>query len=387
LVVAEVGLACLLLIGAGLMLHSLLNLLRSEPGFRPEHVLTASISLPEEGYTADGASSRFFAALLAELNTVPGVEAVGAATDLPWTGYDDNMGGWVVEGEKPPPNQEFHARYHAATPGFFQAVGIPLIKGRFFDDRDAKDSPKVLVINQAMARECWPHADAVGRRVSFDDEPKEKDWLTVIGVVGDVKDKPENAGAEPAFWWPHSQAGFPSLKIALRSRLETAALGGQLGRIVHRLDPALAVADIKSLDAIADIPYSTPRFVFFLIGLFAALALALACVGVYGVISYSVNLRQHEFAIRAAVGAKPWQVMRVVLGQGVRLAVLGALGGLLCGLALERVVGNVLYEVNGHDPLTFGVAVLAAIATAVLACYLPARRATLSDPMRALQAE
>ena len=387
LVVSEVGLASVLLIGSGLMLHSLLNLLRCEPGFRPEHVLTASISLPRKGYSQEGSAVLFYENLIRELNTLPGVDAAGGGTDLPWTGYDDNTGGFLVEGRQPPPHAEFHARYHVATPGYFRAVGIPLIRGRDIDGRDIKGSSKVLVINQAMARECWPNEDPVGRRLAFDDHPKEKDWFTVAGVVGDVKDKPENAQAEPAFWWPQSQTGFLSLKLAVRARTDTAILAQQLGRIVHRMDPALAVAEVRSMDAVAEDAFSTPRFALFLVLLFAALALAMASIGIYGVISYSVNLRRQEFAVRVAMGARPWHVMRLVMGQGVRLAAIGAAIGLGCGLALGRALASILYEVSGADLPTLAGSAGVALAMAALACYLPARRVLARDPMRSLQAE
>lgn len=269
-----------------------------------------------------------------------------------------------------------------------RAVGTSLVSGRFFDARDTKEAPPALIINQAMAR-YWHQGKALGRRLSFDDDPKEKDWLTIVGIVADVKDKPESAAAEPAFWWPVPQTfgRFRVMYVVLRSGTDTQTLSQQLQAIVHRMDPALALAEVRSMDAITDASYSTSRFSFFLVSLFALLAWTLASIGIYGVISYSVNLRLHEYAVRIALGASVWQVMRLVMGQGVRLAAVGACIGLVCGIALARLLASILYQVTGADPLTLGAAAFVALASAALACYVPARRVVANDPMRALQAE
>ena len=389
LVVAEVSLSFILLVGAGLMLRSLVNLLNAEPGFRPQHVLTASISLPGTNYHDADSVTRFYERLLAGLGRIPGVQAAGAGTDLPWTGYDDNNGGLTLEGLTPPPHEDFHARYHAATPDYFRAVGTPLASGRWFNAHDTKDSAPVLIINQSMASRYWPDGKALGRRLSFYDQPQEKDWLTIVGIVADVKDKPESAAAEPAFWWPATQTfgRFRTMYVVLRSGIDTPVLSRQLQITVHKLDPALAVGDVRSMDAITDASYSTSRFSFFLVSLFALLAWTLASIGIYGVISYSVGLRLHEYAVRIALGASVWQVMRLVMGQGVRLAAVGACIGLLCGVVLARVLASILYQVTGADPLTLAAAAFVALASAALACYVPARRVIANDPMRALQAE
>ena len=262
------------------------------------------------------------------------------------------------------------------------------MSGRFFDARDTKEASPVLIINQAMAK-YWHQGKALGRRLSFYDKPKEKDWLTIVGVVGDIKDKPESTAAEPAFWWPVPQTygRFRTMYVVLRSGTDTQKLSQQLQAIVHRMDPALALADVRSMDAITDASYSTSRFSFFLVGLFAVLAWTLASIGIYGVISYSVNLRLHEYAVRIALGASVWQVMRLVVGQGVRLAVAGTAIGLVCGIVLARALAGILYQVPGADPLTLAGAAFVALASAVLACYVPARRVVDNDPMRALQAE
>ncbi|MFN7996540.1 MAG: ABC transporter permease [Bryobacteraceae bacterium] len=388
LVVAEVSLACILLAGAGLMLRSFVNLLRMDPGFRPEHVLTAGISLPDASYKPVE-MIRFYDRLLSNLGTVAGIRAAGIGTDLPWTGYDDNIGGLTIEGQKPPPGQEFHGRYHVASPDYFRALGIPLVEGRFFNNGDSMKGHPVMIVNQAMARRCWPNGSAIGGRIAFDDHPKESDWMTVVGVVGDVKDKPESKEAENAFWWPllQSPTRVNSMSLVLRGTSDPASLVNVLRNAVRQMDPTLAVADVRLMDQIADASISMPRFALFLVTLFAGLALTLAAIGMYGVISYSVNQRTHEFGLRVALGAKPWDVERLVLRQGMKLALLGIAIGVAGALALGRILWSLLYNVGGADPLTFVSVSIAAFVIAALACYLPARRATSADPMAALRTE
>ena len=390
LVVGEVALACVLLAGAGLMLRSFVNLLRTDPGFQPRHVLTAALSLPNERYKTAPDVTRFYTQLTADLAAAPGVQAAGIGTDLPWTGYNENIGGWTIEGHKSLPGQENHARYHIASPDYFKAIGVPLLRGRFYTDHDDKDSPRVLIINQALAQRYFPNEDALGRRIDFfDDQPKEKDWFRIVGIVGDVKDRPNSSSAEPAFWWSMRQLPWPetNMSVAVRSSSDPAFLVNQLRLSVRRLDPTLALGDVRVMDQIADAGVATPRFALFLVALFAALALALAAIGIYGVISYSVNQRMPEFGMRMALGAKPWDVIQLVLKQAVRLSLVGTALGIVCALAFTRLLGSLLYQVSGTDPLTFAIVAVTAVATATLACYLPARRATNADPMQSLRAE
>jgi predicted permease len=389
LVVGEVGLACLLLVGAGVMLRSFVNLLRLDPGFHPEHVLTAEIALPNANYKTTDNIASFYQRLLTNLNTLPGLHAVGAGTDLPWTGYDENLGGFTIEGKTPPPHEEFEARYHTASPDYFRAVGIPLVQGRFFDERDIKDSPRVLLINDVMARLYWPGEEAVGKRIAFDDKPKESDWFRVVGIVGDVKDSPESKGAKPAFWWPVLQQPFQfaNMMIVLRGNSSPLLLTAALRTKVRELDPSLAVAHVRLLDRVVEEQFSTPRFALFLIGLFAGLALLLAAIGIYGVISYSVSQRMHEFGMRVALGATSRDLIKMVMKQGVLLAVIGVAIGMGCALAFAGVLDSLLYGVSARDPLTLiGVAAMA-VGVATLASLPSAHRATGADPMTSLRTE
>jgi predicted permease len=387
LVISEVSLACILLIGAGLLFRSLINLIRTDPGFQQEHVLTASLSLPREKYKGDDAAATFYDHLVTALEPMPGVQSVAVGSDVPWTGYNENLGGFSIEGKQPPPHQEFHARYHMATPDYFRALGIPLLRGRFFTKADKKDAPKVLIINQAMADLYWPHEDVVGKRLTFSDKPKEKDWVTVVGIVGSIKDQPNSPGATPAFWWPELQQPYPDMSLVVRADGDPQALVNTVRSEVAKLDPALAVADIRLMNQIAGTSVATQKLVFVLVGLFAALAIILAMIGTYGVISYSVTQRRAEFGLRIALGAQRSDVLRLVLSQAAALVLAGTFVGLIVALTLSRVLRNLIYDVSAADPLTFASVAIIVIFVAIAACYIPARRATQSDPMNALRAE
>jgi predicted permease len=386
LVICEVTLACILLMGAGLMLRSFVRLLAANPGFRPEQTLTASLSLPRASYKDDRSRALFYEKLLDRLRNSPGVTAAGAGSDLPWTDWDENAGGFTIQGEPPPPDQFFHARYHEATADYFRALGVPVLRGRAFDSRDNADSPHVILVNQAMAR-YWQHGDALGGRFTFEDQPKEKDWATVIGIVGDVKDAPQDAYAQPGFWWPMAQAPFANFSVALRSNLDPALAADRLRAAVREIDGSLAVSEIRTMKDVAGEAYSTSRFALLLVALFAALALLLAGIGTYGVIAYAVSQRIHEFGLRMALGARPAALMTSVLANGMRLAITGLLLGIVLGLALARLLGNLLYGVSTADPVAIGATCIITVSVAALACYLPALRATQSDPMTMLRAD
>jgi predicted permease len=388
LMMAEVSLACVLLIGAGLMLRSFLNLIHLDRGFREEHVLTASLSLPHAQYKTPEQTARFYSQLVTRLNALPGIESAGAGSDLPWTGYDENVGGFNIEGKKPPPNDEFHARYHMATPGYFSAMGIPLLEGRFFTEADHRDAPEALIINRAMAERYWTHEDALGKRITFEDAPKkDSDWKTVVGVVGDVKDQPNSPGTEPAIWWSEGQNSQPDMLVVIRARTDARMLADALRDEVHRLDPELAVADVKLMDKVVDSAVSTPRLALALVSLFAGLAILLAAIGAYGVIAYSVSQRTQEFGLRVALGAQRADLMRMVMVQSASLAVPGTILGVLLALSLGRAVQSLIYGVSTADPLIFAAVALLVLAVALIASFVPALRAAGANPMTTLRAE
>ncbi len=240
-----------------------------------------------------------------------------------------------------------------------------------------------------MAKHYWPGEDAVGKRISFSDKPAEKDWFRIVGVVGDVKDQPANTAAKAAFWWPLEQMPFDNtdMSVAIRANSDPAQLATQLRLALRQLDPGIALADLRPMNQIADASVSSQRFTLFLIGLFAALALVLATIGMYGVISYSVSQRMPEFGMRIALGAGPWDLQRLIVGQGLTLSIAGAGIGLLCAAALGRLLASLLYGVSALDPITFAAVAVLALLTTTLACYFPASRATKADPMSSLRSE
>jgi predicted permease len=386
LVVGEIALAFALLVGAGLFLRSFVNLLHTDAGFQAENVLTARIVLPRVRYGTQETKNPFFHELIDRISNLPGVRAVGASSDVPWTSYDENSG-FTVEGRLSVPNDEPHARYHSATPDYFRAMGIPLIKGRFLTDADDPKAPIVVVINSSMARKYWPGQDAVGKRITFSDKPAEKDWTRVVGVVGDVKDTASAAAAEPAFWWSQQQQGFGDMLIAVRAAGDPTLLVGTVRNQLAQMDAELPLTDVRTMEQVASASMGGPRLLLVLTGVFSALALGLAAIGTYGVIAYSVAQRTHEFGLRIALGARGWDIVKLVGGQGLRLALSGIVIGFMISLALGRLLDKLLYGVKGYDPLTSLAAFAGALMVAMLAGYIPARRATQVDPMISLRSE
>jgi hypothetical protein len=246
-----------------------------------------------------------------------------------------------------------------------------------------------MIINQAMAR-YWQHGDALGGKLTFEDHPKAKDWYTIIGIVKDIKDTPKDAAAQPAFWWALMQEPFPAARngvLAIRSNLGERTMSETLRGVVRGLDRTLAVSDIRTMDEVADKSYSTSRFAFVLVGVFAGLAVLLAAIGTYGVIAYSVSQRIPEFGIRMALGASRMDILRSVLANGMKLALAGVVLGVVLGVALARLLGGLLYGVRISDPPAIGATCAIALIVAAIACYVPGIRATHADPMNALRAD
>ena len=267
-------------------------------------------------------------------------------------------------------------------------MGIPLLQGRWFTAADKKGAPTALIINHAMAQKYWSGEDAIGKRITFEDNPKkDDDWMRVVGVVGDVKDQPNSPSAEPAFWWSEYQVAQPDISIVVRTQSDPRQVADGLRDAVHRLDPELAVADVKLMNQVADASVSTPRFTFALVGLFAGLAILLAGIGAYGVIAYTVSQRTSEFGLRVALGAQRGDLLRMVLAQSARLVVPGISLGLLFALSLGRILQSLLYGVHPSDPLILATVTLLVLIVSLLASYAPARRAALADPMTTLRAE
>ena len=386
LVISEVALALVLLVGAGLLMRSFWKLQQTNPGFNPEGVLTASLTLPGARYGDVSKVAAFQQQLLERLTALPGVQAIGLTSDLPWTGYDENAG-FTIEGKTFPPNQEPSARYHYASTDYFRTIGVPLIAGRFFSAEDHPGTPNVVLINRSMAERYWPGESAVGKRFTFASQPQEKDWNTVAGVVGDVKDFPYSPAAEPAFYWPMTQEPTREMILAVRANADPSQLVEAVRGEVRAIDKDLPLAEVKTLETIAATAVAGQRFTLWLVGLFALTALLLSAIGIYSVLSYLVAQRTHEIGVRMALGAKRRDVLRLLIGQGMSLAFLGVTLGLVASFGLTRLLKNLLFNVSATDPLTFAAIVLLLTTVALLACFIPAWRATKVDPLVALRYE
>jgi predicted permease len=386
LVIIEVALALTLLAGAGLLIRSFWKLQQTDPGFNAERVLTASLSLPGARYGDAPKVAAFQQRLLERLAALPGAQSAGLTSDLPWTGYDENAG-FAIEGKTFPPNDGPSARYHFVSSDYFRTIGVPLIAGRFFNADDRRDAQPVVLINRAMAERYWPGASAVGKRFSFSSQPKERDWFTVVGVVGDVKDFPHSPAAEPAFYWATMQQTPRQIILAVRSSADPLNLVEAVRGEVRALDKDLPLADAQTLETIAATAVAGRRFTLWLVGLFALTAMALAAIGIYSVLSYLVAQRTHEIGLRMALGAQLGDVLKLVVRQGMTLVLTGLAVGITAAIALTRLIKGLLFEVNATDPLAFAMAAALLALVALLACYIPARRATKVDPMVALRYE
>jgi len=386
LVVTEVALALALLAGAGLLIRSFWKLQQTDPGFNPERVLTASLSLPGARYGDAPKVAAFQQRLLERLAALPGAQSAGLTSDLPWTGYDENAG-FAIEGKTFPPNDGPSARYHFVSSDYFRTVGVPLIAGRFFNADDRQDAQPVVLINRSMAERYWPGESAVGKRFTFSSQPKEKDWFAVVGVVGDVKDFPHSPAAAPAFYWPTMQQTPRQFILAVRSSADPLNLIEAVRGEVRALDKDLPLADAQSLETIAATAVAGRRFTLWLVGFFALTAMALAAIGIYSVLSYVVAQRTREIGLRMALGAQLNSVLKLVIRQGMTLVLSGIASGMAAAFALTRLIKGLLFDVSATDPLAFALAAALLALVALLACCVPAWRATKVDPMVALRHE
>jgi putative ABC transport system permease protein len=388
LVVAEIALSLVLMAGAGLLLESFRRQLLVDPGFDPRNVLTFAVSLPPTRYPRPDQRAGFYAELLEGVRHLPGVISAGAITPLP-LGGDDIATRFTVEGRpQPAPGQKPRAEYRAVTAGYFETMRIPLRKGRTFGADDRRGAPAVAVVNETLAAQVFPGQDPLGQRLRIGVATDESDPLTfaIVGVVGDV---PTFGGriAPPEIYVPHLQQSWTWMSLVVRTSGDPVLLTGALRRQVGALDPEQPVYDVRPMLELLSDSVALSRFITALLGGFALLGLALATVGVYGVVAGSVDRRTGEFGLRLAGGANARDVLRMVMGQAARLAAAGVTLGLLASFALTRVMQGLLFGVSATDPATFAaVAGVLAMAT-LLASYLPARRAARLDPAAVLREE
>jgi predicted permease len=393
--VTEVALAVLLLIGAGLLLRSFSRLLDVDPGFKTSHVLTFEVNLPAD--TPPPRIVSFFDRLVDRLEALPGVVAAAAVSELPLTGVE-SVAGVLPEGQPIPtdPGEVKQADWHKITPRYFQAMNIPLLRGRALNAGDIDGKPNVAVIDETMAQVCWPGQDPVGKRFrigrkQYPDNDPMHPWVTVVGVVGTVRHTGLSADPRPQMYRLQAQTPGPLMPyqsvIVVRTKGAPAALAGAARAAVHDVDRDQPVANVRTLEQVVSDSVAPRRFNLFLLGIFAALALALSAVGIYGVTAYSVAQRTRELGLRMALGARPQGVLSLVLKEAASLVGLGILLGLAGAFVLTRLMASLLYGVGSTDPLTFAVVAVVLILIALLAAYLPGRRATRVDPIVALRTE
>jgi putative ABC transport system permease protein len=385
LVVTEVALAVVLLVGAGLMIKSFQRLQAFDPGFKAENVVTARVRLPEQRYSPEKIND-FSRQLIEKLESAPSAESVSVASDVPLGGVV-NATSVAIEG-RTEAEDLVRVYAHHVSPRFFSTLGIPLLRGRDFTSQDSAQAPKVAIISDSMARRFWPGQDALGKRISRGSGEHLR-WYSIIGIARDVKHRAlvREENQDPDVYFSLAQEPDTGLVISARTTGDATSVISVLRREVDSLDPTVPLYDIATLDQFLDGQVTEERFSTVLLSIFAFLAIALASVGIYGVMSYSVTERTHEFGIRMALGARQRDVLNLVVGQGMALVMVGVVVGLVAAVALTRLIATMLYSVSATDPLTFAVVSLLLAGVAFAACYLPARRATRVDPMAALRYE
>ncbi len=387
LLVAEVTLALVLVAASGLLVRTFVHLLRAGGGFDAAHVLTFELTLPPAKYDDADRMVRLYQSVLERLRTLPGVRAAGIGETVPMDGAGEGTGvripGRQAASDRVPP----FAAYTIVSPGYFAAVGTPILRGRGFLDTDTADSRRVAIVSAAMAGRYWPGQDVVGKAVSL---PIYSFDMTIVGVAADVKHQSFREEPGPEMYVPFTQKPWPSMQtmhVALRTTADPASAASHARAAIQAIDPDLPMANVETLEAIAADALGPPRFAMLLLSAFGGLALALACVGLYGAVSASVAQRTQEIGVRMALGAPRRRVFAMVLGEGARVAALGVTLGVAASLALLRTMTSFLYGVQPADPATFAAVSALLFAVALLACYVPARRATRVDPMAALRCD
>jgi putative ABC transport system permease protein len=383
-IVVQVALALVLLVGGALFTKSFYRLLQVDPGFKPENLLTLEYRLPRNKYVESSAQWEFHRQVIERLREVPGVQSAALIRGLPLTGNGGSVRIALPGGETPPKGREPQVLFNTATPEYFETIGIPLIRGRLFGDGDRLDTPAAFVVNQTLARRFWPDQDPLGKQIKIVGD----DTLgTVVGVVGDAKHEWLSEEQRPQIYNCYSQSPGFFATVVVRTKVEPMSLSHAVREAVWKVDKDQPVWKVRTLESLLAYNVADKRFLMLLMGVFAALALTITAVGLYGVVNYTVGRRTHEIGIRMALGARAGDVLRLVINQGMRLAITGVGIGLIASFALTRFIQSLLFGVSASDAVTF-ISVPALLGgVALLACYIPARRATKVDPLIALKHE
>jgi putative ABC transport system permease protein len=387
LVVSEIAMTLVLLVCAGLLIRTVMVLRSVDTGFNPKNILTMSIGLPGIKYPKPENQIAFFKQVVDRLATVPGVKAVGTTSVLPLSDNFDGRG-IAVEDRPKPRGEEITVDLYIATPGYLRAMEIPLLKGRAITEQDTQDSPKILLINSTMANQLWPNEDPLGKRIKFPGSEKNpQGWREIVGVVKDVSQYALDAKPPMQMYVPHSQFPNSLSTIVVKTDNDPTAMTGAIRREILEIDKDQAVFKVTTLEQLMGDSILARKFFMLLLLVFAALALVLAAIGIYGVMSYVASQRTHEIGIRMALGAQTSDVLKLIIGNGMVLALVGVVIGLAGAFALTRVMAGILFGVSATDVMTFVTVSVGLIAIALVACYLPARRATKVDPLVALRYE
>jgi putative ABC transport system permease protein len=388
LAMAEISLAMVLLVGGGLLIRSFALVTSVNPGFDPQRVIEAEVSLPQFQYSTPQQWTAFSNELLAHLHAQPGMRDSALAAPLPMDRQGEATFPFTIVGAPPlPPGQLPTADYATVSPDYFPVMRIPLLRGRFFSDRDSPSSGKVAIISEELARRYFPNQDPLGRQMKFGFPPNSEVSREIVAIVGDVRDSALSRKPRPMMYVPFAQAPLYGGEVVVRSSLSASSVAAGIRQAVRSIDKNLPVTDIEPLNDALGRSISQERFRTFLLGSFSAIALLLAAIGIFGVISYSVSQRTHEIGIRMAMGAGHRDVLRLILAQGAKLALWGLGIGTVAALVLTRLMSSLLYSVSATDPVTFISVAIILVAVALTACYIPARRAMRVDPMVALRHE
>ena len=387
-VVTQVALALVLLVGAGLLTKSFSHLQSVEPGFQPNNLLTMRVSLPSRKYDTDPKVISFFSQATEKLRAIPGVEAAGAINTLPFSGPHSGTNIDIEGQPKRPSSQGLSTGICVTDMNYFQAMGIPLKRGRLFTQQEATEMRHVVVINEAFARVNFPGQDPLGKRVTIymKDDPDNKP-TEIIGIVGDNRHLGLDTEVEPMAFWPQPELTYSSMTLAIRTRGDAMNIAAAARNVIHEIDPEQPIGEVNTMNGLMARSTARSRFNTVLLAVFSIVALVMAAVGIYGVISYSVQQRTHEIGIRMALGAQQRDVRALVVKQGVVLGSIGVAAGLIASFSLTRLIASLLFEVTATDASTFASVAAGLFIVTLIACYIPARRATKVDPLVALRYE
>ena len=386
LVVSEVALSLVLLIGAGLLFRSFLALLDTNPGFNPEGLLTMSLNLPVTKYKEENQRAAFYLDLIQRVKTLPGVQGAAVVNYLPLGGANSSDA-FLVEGQpEPPPDRENMGRYRVCSPDYFQTMGIAILKGRAFTDQDKAGAKPVIIVNETLAKRYWPNGDAVGKRMRLSGPLDKAPWMEVVGIAQDVKHELD-LPVTPDFYLPHAQDSWNAMVLVARTTVDPGSMAGAIREQVLGVDKDQPVYNVYTMRDVRAISVTLYTFGFATIGIFAVVAVVLAAIGIYGVMAFAVTQRTQEIGIRMALGARALDVLKLVVTNGMSLAVFGIVAGLAGAFGLTRLMASLLFSVSPTDLGTFVLVTIGLLLVALLACYIPARRATKVDPLVALRYE